>query len=107
MIPSAETEGNLETLCLPAIHDKWPKARECVHSFLECTGANSWTKKSSLRKATARAAAVGFNEPDPFQGIGHLFRHKTLSVMHPCFDRIAEFLQNFDRRVGIVEGLAP
>jgi hypothetical protein len=101
MIPGHDKVGDLESLCLPAIHERWPTAADCVGSFLECTGANHWTKRSSRSKANARAAAVGFNEPDPYKGIGHLFRNGTLSVHHPCFDEIGKFLQEFDAMCGI------
>jgi hypothetical protein len=101
MIPHREVVGDLETLCLPAVHDKWPTAENCVRAFLDCTGASAWRKRSSLSKARARAAAVGFNEPDPYKGIGHLFRNDTLSAMHPCFDEISEFISTLAARMGI------
>jgi len=101
MIPDHGTVGDLETLCLPAIHAKWPDAQGCVTAFLQCSGANAWTKRASLSKARARAAAVGFYEPDPYKGIGHLFRNGTLSALDHCFDGVANFLQNFDAMCGI------
>lgn len=100
MIPRNEI-GDLEKICLPAIHKKWPKSSGCVESFLKCTGADKWRKPSSINKARARAAAVGFNEEDPFKGIGHLFRQGTLSTKNACFDEITEFLKNFDKMCGI------
>jgi hypothetical protein len=96
MLPNYNLVGDLETLCLPAIHTKWPNAERCVNSFLECSGANLWTKRASVSKARARSATVGFHQDDPYKGIGHLFRNGTLSVDHPCFDEIAQFLQMFD-----------
>lgn len=101
MIPSDDTQGDFESLCLPAIFDKWPNAERCVTDFMNCTGANGWAKQASVNKARARAAAVGFNEDDPYKGIGHLFRNRTFSTPHPCFNRIADFLRNFDTMVGI------
>lgn len=101
MIPGANVPGDLESLCLPAIHSTWPLAERCVTAFLQCTGANTWTKPGSINKSRARAAAVGFNEEDPYKGIGHLFRNRTLSVQHSCFDEIANFLSNFDAKCGI------
>ncbi len=88
--------GGIETLVLPAIYDKWPEAERCVDAFLESTGANAWAKGKSLDKARARAAIVGFHERDPYKGIGHLFRNGTLSLDHPCFDEIKQFLKDFD-----------
>jgi hypothetical protein len=100
MIPGPDKEGNLEVLCLPALHQKWPLANGCVEAFLQCTGATAWDKQGSLHKARARAAIVGYNEPDPYKGIGHLFRNGTLSVLHPCFDGVAAFLQGFLAKTG-------
>lgn len=101
MIPRADMEGNLELLALPAIHEVWPEANGCVESFLQCTGANMWSKKGSLHKARARSAILGYNESDPYKGIGHLFRNGTLSAKHRCFNEISDFLRTFDARVGI------
>ena len=101
MIPRHDEMGGLETLCLPAIHDKWPSAQQCVDNFLQCSGANTWTKLQSVGKARARAAAVGFNQDDPYKGLGLLFRDETLSVNHACFDEIRRFLLNFDAMCGI------
>jgi hypothetical protein len=107
MVPTPNTFGDLETLSLPAIYQKWPKARICVPLFLRCTGAlkwlggPNWSKRSSISKAHARAAAVGFNEDDPYKGIGYLFKSGDLSAQHACFDGVAEFLLNFDGLCGI------
>jgi hypothetical protein len=101
MIPGHTVTGDLETLCLPAIHAKWPAAQACVNAFLNCTGANNWTKPASLSKARARSAAVGFYEPDPYKGIGHLFRNGTLSPLNNCFNDLVTFLRNFDAMCGI------
>ena len=106
MIPRANEAGDLETLCLPAIYEKWPKAKICVPFFLRCTGvltwmgANKWSKRSSISKARLRAAPVGFNEDDPYHTTGILFRKGTLSVENQCFDEVANFLRQFDAMCG-------
>ena len=101
MIPTADAQGDFESLCLPEIFRKWPNAERCVTDFLDCTGASGWTKQASLNKACARAATVGFHEDDPYKGIGLLFRNHTLSTLNPCFDGVAEFLRKFDEMVRI------
>ncbi len=101
MIPDAGTEGDLEKLCLPAIYSKWPAAQTCVSDFLRCTGAEAWAKASSINKARARSAAVGFYEPDPYKGIGLLFKKDVLSVRHNCFDSLVQYLRDFDTMCGI------
>lgn len=101
MVPSHDVAGDFESLCLPAIHAHWSNANRCVTDFLQCTGANNWTTHGSLNKARARAASVGFYEPDPFKGIGHLFRNGELPVNDHCFDAVAAFLRNFDAMCGL------
>lgn len=101
MLPSHAENGDLEKLCLPEIHRVWPKAHECVTAFMTCTGADKWKKASSVNKARARAAAVGFNEDDPYRGLGHLFRNGTLSTTNACFQPIVDFLRGFDAMAGI------
>jgi hypothetical protein len=107
MVPTENARGDLESLSLPAIYQTWPKARICVPLFLRCTGAlkyfggSNWPKRASISKARARAATVGFNADDPYKGIGRLFQSGTLSVNHPCFDGIADFLTGFDAFCGI------
>ena len=107
MIPNPVALGDLESLSLPTIHERWPKAKICVPLFLRCTGAltifghSKWPKRSSISKARARAATVGFNSDDPYKGIGHLFQKGTLSINHSCFNELADFFQNFDATFGI------
>jgi hypothetical protein len=107
MVPSTNIFGDLESLSLPTIYQTWPKARICVPMFLRCSGAlklfggAKWPKRSSVSKARARAAAVGFNRDDPYKGIGRLFQMGTLSTQHACFDGISTFLRNFDAFCGL------
>jgi hypothetical protein len=101
MIPSPTQNGDLESLCLPEIHRVWPAAPPCVDAFMACTGSDKWQKQSSINKTRARAVVVGFNEDDPYRGIGHLFRKGNLDPSNPCFDQVADFLRNFDTFTGI------
>jgi hypothetical protein len=101
MLPSPAQHGDLEKLCFPEIARTWPNADACVRDFLACTGANRWRRASSINKARARAATVGFNEDDPYKGIGHLFRNRTLSTTNPCFAPIVQFFRDFDAMMGI------
>jgi hypothetical protein len=101
MIPSAAQYGDLELLCLPELHRIWPDAPPCVDAFMACTGSDKWQKQSSINKTRARAVILGFNEDEPYRGIGHLFRKGMLDPSNPCFDQIADFLLNFDTFTGI------
>jgi hypothetical protein len=70
MIPTHTTYGDLEKLCFPEIARVWPKATECVTAFMSCTGADAWTKASSINKARVRSATVGFYHPTPTKELG-------------------------------------
>lgn len=104
LVPRYDICGDLEMLVLPSIYEKWGRAKDCVEAFLSCSGAALWDKKSSVNKARARSATVGFNKDDPYKGIGKLFKNGTLSAMNPCFDEVVRFLENFDRMCGITIG---
>ena len=99
LIPDDANYGNLETFCLPVLYDTWPTARECIESYLQCTGAMGWEKQHELCKAAVRSIIAGYNENDPNKGLGDLFKKGILSVMHPCFDRLADTLNHFDEIV--------
>ncbi len=102
LIPHHNTPGDLETLCWPAIVEKWPNANVCVPQFLQCTGADKWTKPASINKAKLRSAIVGNHEKDPYNTLGLLFKKGVLSTAHNCFDDVAQFLSDFDRMLGIL-----
>lgn len=88
--------GDLEALCLPAVLEKWPYAKDCAKTFLACTGASSWSKETKKRKAFLRSIIVGCNEADPYNGLGILFQREILNINHPCLNEVYEVLSRFD-----------
>jgi hypothetical protein len=96
LIPKHDHYGNLETLCLPALYDKWPQAKECVRAYLECTGAISWGKQHEICKAEVRSIISGYYENDPYKGLGYLFHEEKDLADHPCFNELSDILSNFD-----------
>lgn len=101
LIPDYHNQGNLEDLCLPALYEKWPKAKECVRAYLDCTGAIAWEKQKELCKAVVRSIISGFYENDPYKGLGYLFRDNKELADHSCFNGLANILTHFDE---IIEG---
>jgi hypothetical protein len=101
LIPSANEIGDLESYCLPEIHRVWPNAEKQVTAFLTETKALAWEKLSSIRKAKARAAIVSNYQPDPYHGIGVLFRKGYFQCKNQRFDELVNFLRDFDAFVGI------
>jgi hypothetical protein len=95
-IPNKGEYGNLEKLCLPALHFLWPKARACVETYLDCVGAKDWGKKNEIYKAETRCIISGFNEKDAYKGLGQICQNKEFPMDLPCFDELAKTLSFFD-----------
>jgi len=95
LVPDDNNFGDLETLCLPVLYDKWQSSKECVETYLECTGAIRWRKK--LNKARVRSIIAGNHEDDPNKGLGYLFseHRQVISTSHQCFDKLVEILKEF------------
>lgn len=100
LVPNT-AHGDLEKLCLDVLISKWPKSKECVEAFLRCTGADKWNSQASKNKALSRATIVGFNESDPYKGLGHLFRSGDLNVLHPKLEWLVESFRTSDRLLRI------
>lgn len=99
LIPRHDSYGSLETLCLPALYEKWPGAEVCVREYLECTRAVTWEKQHELCKAAVRSIISGFYETDPYKGLGYLFRDDKSLADHACFNELADILNRFDEIV--------
>lgn len=99
LIPDHDKLGNLETLCLPALYEKLPGAKECVKAYLDCTDAIRWEKQHELCKAVVRSIIAGFYENDPYKGLGYLFRDIPSLAEHTCFDGLVDILNHFDEIV--------
>jgi hypothetical protein len=88
-------------MTLDVLIGKWPKSKDCVEAFLRCTGADKWNNQASKNKALSRAIIVGFNESDPYKGLGHLFRSGELSVLHPKLEWLVESFRRVDQLLEI------
>lgn len=97
LLPHIDTIGKLESLCLPALCDKWPGSSVCVEDYLKCTGATQWRKQKELDKARIRALVAGYNEKDPSKGFHHIFKSDNSLIFHNCFDNLANMLERFDK----------
>jgi hypothetical protein len=93
--------GDLEKLCLEVLRSKWPQSKDSVEEFLKRTGADSWASQANRNKAYSRATIVGYNEPDPYKGLGHLFRKGDLSVLHPRLEWLVKWFREVDNLLGI------
>jgi hypothetical protein len=88
--------GDLETLCLPMLYLKWPKARACVRAYLKCSRATTasprWTP-SNLDKARIHAVIAGFNRQDPEKILRDCFQGGLIDLNHNTFDAIADLIK--------------
>jgi hypothetical protein len=95
MIP-IRTEGNLETLCLPAMLEKWPIKRP-LDDFIAATPASGWgIGKKSKARMNALLATVCESKPDvSFHGLWDQNCSYHLPLDHDCFEELVRFLKNF------------
>ena len=98
MLPWVNEPGVLETLCLQAACDWWPTLKLCLDAYCECAGTNAW-KPSKQFKMRLRCLLSAACESDPNTSLVYAWsgegRGELIPLAHPCFDRIAQFLQVF------------
>jgi hypothetical protein len=101
MVPAGNEAGQLETLCLRAIHDAWPEQFQCAESYAECAGISAWSV-GKRERAKLRALVSHICKKDPNSSLTHLWhdsRELVIPLDNPCFDSIANFLGGFDASI--------
>jgi hypothetical protein len=86
--------GNLETLALPAAHQKWRMAG-ALDAFVTASPARNWdaSKQAKMRMQSIIAANC---EEKPDSGFCHLWQRNDryhLDLNHDCFNDVASFLE--------------
>ena len=107
MIPSGDTPGSLETLCLESMSQRWPDVARCVDALFVCAGLEDWPQ-TKREKARLRAMLACACKSDPNTSLVHAWSGDgrppdLIPLQHPVFDGIAEFLAHFD---ALVQGAA-
>lgn len=102
LLPNRNEFGDLETLCLPALYDKWASSEKCVTEYLRCTAAALWRRQNKIPKAKVRSIISGYYEADPNKGLGYLFKEEPDLLDDKCFDELADILRHFDEIVRAV-----
>ena len=97
MLPWKGELGNLETLCLRAAVDNWPKVATCLNDYYECSDAPNWSlsKRSKMQLRCLLAATC---KQDPNTSLTYIWKRQPefqIPLAHPCFDNLATFLKNF------------
>ena len=107
MIPAANENGQLETLCLRAIRDAWSREFRCAERYAECVGIETWSQGKQER-AMLRALISHICKKDPNSSLSHLWhdgREPVIPLDHACFNGIATFLTSFDAAVDAARGV--
>lgn len=93
LVPSDSKRGELATACYEILKARWPRAEDCVDSFLDCSGALTaqppWTK-SNLDKARVHAALAGFNRQDPEINLADMLRNGKINIADPIFTPVLD-----------------
>jgi hypothetical protein len=100
LLPSAATQGGLETLCLQAAADRWRDEANCVDGLVECAGAGAWpvTKLAKMKLAALMASVFKKN---PNVAFGRIWveggKNDLVPLKHPCFDFLETFFRSMAR----------
>jgi len=101
MVPGADL-GQLETLCLEAIEDEWPKEFACASTYAACVGTEKWPNVGKRERAKLRALVSHICQKDPNSSLSHLWHDKrelVIPLTHKCFDPISTYLSGFEAAV--------
>jgi hypothetical protein len=95
MIPM-EGQGNLETLCLHAAHDKWDLRNE-LNTFVAASPASTWgiSKQSKMRLQSILAATCKVQPDISFAQHWLQDTKYRIPLNHECFNPLVDFLTNF------------
>jgi hypothetical protein len=94
MLPWLRQPGNLETIILRAISDKWKNLRVCLKDYLKCSPARQWTK-SKKDKMLLQCMIAATCKDDPNCSQSYMWQKKKgfqPLLGNPCFDQIESFL---------------
>ena len=96
MVPSADTDGTLETLLLQAILQEHEGLAECLQQLDECPAidCDGWDAVKRAKMQFQTAVAVKCRD-EPNAGAAHIWskKHNPVPATSPVFDELAAFLR--------------
>jgi hypothetical protein len=100
MMPWVNEPGCLETLCLPSAESAFPEIKKCVDKQFECATISAWDI-AKQHKMRLRCMIASTCKTDPYTSLVHAWSRteNLIPLDHSCFQRIADFLANFDNYV--------
>lgn len=101
MLPWDDEQGQLETLCPPALREAWPRQAACADALMNCTGSFAGESRNLERYWTRVMLATV--SADPNTPLAHAWSRELgpnlIPLNHHCFDRIAGALRQFAQDV--------
>ncbi len=103
LLPTENTPGCLETLCVRVLLEPYAWANACLEKYLGCDQikANSWSPEK-LDKARYHCLVAALHREDPSKAVSNAFRQPQgpnakplIDVMDPIFDDIAKRIKDF------------
>ena len=95
LIPSNDSEGNLETLCLPSAKSLYQHTvTQHVEAFCAQVGTHDWQRENSRSKHKLRILTSTNNESDPAISLRKVFSDapNLIPLDHGCFDELVDFI---------------
>jgi hypothetical protein len=96
MLPQADENGQLETLCLQSCIQQWPEAADCVNQFVTCNPHIAAWEQGKQEKMKMRCLISSICAVDPYTSIPHLWSRPGYDLVplgHACFTPLADFLR--------------
>jgi hypothetical protein len=96
MVPWDDEIGCLETILLDAVRAVKPELAACAEDYAVCTHVNDWNEIEKAKMKLQSLTSV-ICRSDPTTPVSFVWSRteEIISLSQPCFNRIADFLQNF------------
>ncbi len=97
ILPSINTPGNLESLCLKSAIAASPMMAACVDAFAACAKVGEWADATKADKMRLVSMISAQHQANPPIGFGKIWKDAPglVPLNHPCFDGIAAMLESF------------
>jgi hypothetical protein len=97
MLPTDNTPGQLETLCLESCFSRWPEMTLCLNAFITCNPHLAGWDQGKQEKMKMRTMISSICSSDPNTSLTHAWSRTDdiIPLGHNCFDDLSDFLQTF------------
>jgi hypothetical protein len=97
MLPTDDTPGQLETLCLESCLSHWPELAGCLNAFIACTPHVAGWRQGPKEKMKMRTMIASICSSDPNTGLTHAWSRtdEIVPLDHDCFNDLSDFLRAF------------